>query len=122
MALLAQNVSDVIGEIKPPAAVEDTYGVLGQGAGLTGFISDLIMLITIVGGIWFLINVLIGGFTLITANGDSKQLADFGGRISMMIIGLIIMVAAPLIAAIIGFMVFGDTMALLNPTIMGPGN
>lgn len=122
MPLLAQGTSDIIGEIRPPAPVQGTYGVLGEGAGLTGFLSDMIVLITIVGGIWFLINILIGGFTLITSNGDSKKMAEFGTRLSMMIVGLILMVGAPLIAALIGFMVFGDTMALLNPTLVGPGN
>jgi hypothetical protein len=122
MSLLARDTSSIVGEIRPPVQVQETYGVLGEGAGLTGFLSDIIILMTIIGGIWFLINVVIAGFTLITSNGDSKKLSEFGTRISMMVVGLILMVAAPLIAAIIGFMVFGDTMALLNPTIIGPGN
>lgn len=121
MPLLAQ-AEDIVGQIKPPSQVQETYGVLGEGAGLTGFISDIIILISIVGGIWFLINVLIGGFTLITSGGDSKKLSEFGSKLSMMVIGLILMVGAPLIAALIGFIVFGDTMSLLRPTIVGPGN
>ncbi len=119
MSLIADSV---FGEIKPPAPVQETYGVLGDGnPGITGFISDIIIFITIIGGLWFLINVVIGGLKIITAEGDSKKLSEFGTRLSMMVIGLILMVGAPLIAAIIGFLVFGDSMALLNPTIVGIG-
>jgi hypothetical protein len=122
MSLIAQATNSVFGRIEPPAPVQNTYGALGDGnAGLTGFISDIIIFITIVGGLWFLVNVVIGGLKLITSEGDSKKLSEFGTRLSMMVVGLILMVGAPLIAAIIGFMVFGDATALLNPTIVGIG-
>lgn len=123
MKLLAQApaANEIFGTIEAPEPVKNTYGVLGGGgAGLTGLVSDLIILLTILGGIWALFNIVIGGFTLITSDGDSKKLSELGGKITMTVIGLILMVGAPLIAAIIGFLVFGDATILLQPTLTGP--
>lgn len=127
MKLLAQagntGASEVFGSIKPPEPVTNTYGVLGgDGAGLTGFISDIIILLTIIGGIWALFNIIIGGLALITSDGDSAKLTEFGSKLSMTIVGLVLMVGAPLIAAIIGFLVYGDATMLLQPTLLGPGS
>lgn len=126
MKLIAQvgsQTEEIFGRINAPQPVENTYGALGGGgAGLTGFISDIIILLTIVGGIWALFNIIIGGLSLITSDGDSSKLSEFGGKLSMTVIGLILMVGAPLIAAIIGFLVFGDATTLLSPTLIGPGN
>lgn len=116
-------MDSVFGEIKPPAVVEQGYGVLGAdatGTGLTGFLSNIIILLTIVGGVWALFNLVMGGFALITADGDAKEMSKVGERMTMTVVGLILMVAAPLIAALIGLFVFGDATMLLQPTIAGP--
>lgn len=119
--LIAQ--ANVFGQIKPPAVVEDSYGVLGAGAGLTGFISRLIVVVTIAGGIWALFNVLLAGFSVITASDDSKKLGEMSSKITNTFIGLLVMVAAPLIAALIGLFFFGDAGFLLQPVIQGaPGS
>jgi uncharacterized membrane protein len=110
---------ELFGEIRPPEVVENSYGVLGaQGnPGLTGFLSNAIILVTIIGGLWALFNVVTGGLTLITAEGDSKELSKLGEKLNMTVIGLILMVGAPLIASLIGFFVFGDASILLKPSI-----
>ncbi len=119
--LIAQG--NVFGQIRPPAVVEDSYGVLGAGAGLTGFISRLIVVVTIAGGIWALFNVLTAGFMVITASDDSKKLGEMSTKITNTFIGLLVMVAAPLIAALIGLFFFGDAGFLLQPVIVGaPGS
>lgn len=110
---------DIFGQIEAPPPVVNTYGPLGgTNPGLTGFLSDIVFLITLIGGLWFLVSLVINGLTLITADGDSKKLSEFGTKLSMMVIGLILMVGAPLIAVLIGYMVFGDGMSLLRPTIV----
>jgi len=121
MKLLADT--SVFGEIKPPPAVENSYGILGEnatGAGLTGFLSNAIILLTIVGGLWALFNIVTGGFALITSDGDTKEMSKLGEKLTMTVVGLILMVGAPLIAALIGFFVFGNATILLNPVIPGP--
>lgn len=127
MKLLAQAnnaANSVFGQIKPPAVIEEGYGVLGAdaaaGGGLTGFLSNAIILLTVIGGIWALFNLVMAGFALITADGDAKEMSKAGEKMTMTVVGLILMVGAPLIAALIGLFVFGDATMLLQPTILGP--
>jgi len=123
LARLDAAGTSAFGNITPPAVVEDSYGLLGQGAGLTGLLSRLIVLITIAGGIWALFNILLAGFTVITAADDSKKLGEMSNKITNTFLGLLIMIAAPLIAGLIGLFFFGDARFLLQPVIVGaPGS
>jgi hypothetical protein len=126
--LLAQartnpQIQNVFGTIEAPEPVQ-RYGLIGspgsQG-GPTAFISNIIILVTVVAGIWALINVLLAGFTLVTSDGDSKKISEMSSKITNTFIGLLVMVAAPLIAAIFGLFLFGRADYFLNPQIFGPG-
>jgi len=120
--LLAVDSPSVFGTIEPPEAIKQ-YGELGGGgAGLSGFISNIIVFITLVGGLWALFNIIIAGFTLITSDGDSKKVGEMGNKITMTFLGLLIMVAAPLLAAIIGLFLFQDATYFLKPVFKGPGD
>lgn len=126
MRLLAQatpnsDVESVFGTIQAPEAVQ-RYGLIGgSGAGPTGFISNIIVLITIIAGIWALFNIISAGVSVITSDGDSKKVGEMASKITNTFIGLLIMVAAPLLTALIGLFFFGDAGYFLNPTILGPG-
>lgn len=110
------------GTIKPPEAVEQGFGVIGgEGGGPIQFISNIVIFITVVGGLWTLFNVLTAGLAVITADGDSKKLGEMSSKISQSFIGLLIMVAAPLITALIGLFFFGDATIFLRPVITPPG-
>lgn len=113
--------SNPFGQIQPPAALQGGYGVIGQGPALIGFISNIVVLITIVGGVWTLFNVLTAGLMVITAEGDPKKLGEMSSKISGSFIGLLIMVAAPLISGLIGLFFFGDATIFLRPVLAGVG-
>lgn len=121
--LIAQ-AGEIFGKIEAPVEVTEGYGVLGaaSGGGITGFISNIIALITLVGGLWALFNILFFGFEIVSSGGDSKKLAEAGTKFSNTFLGIAIMVSAPLLAALIGFFFFGDSSKLLSPTIAGPGS
>lgn len=126
--LLAQapanpQIQNVFGTIEAPEAVQ-RYGVIGDPnspGGPTAFISNVVILITIIAGIWALINILLAGFTLVTSDGDSKKISEMSSKITNTFLGLLVMVAAPLIAAIFGLFLFGQADYFLNPQIFGPG-
>lgn len=118
--LIADNI---FGTIDPPAAIQQ-YGGIGDtsgGGGPVAFISNLILLITVAAGVWTVINILLAGFALVTSEGDPKKINEMSNKIAVTFIGLLIMVAAPLIAALMGLFFFGDASFFLNPTITGPG-
>lgn len=114
--------SSVFGTIKAPDAIKQ-YGELGGGgAGLAGFISNIIVFVTVVGGLWALFNIITAGFSLINAGGDTKKVSEMGTQISMTFFGLLIMIAAPLLAALIGQFLLGDATFFLRPVFKGPGD
>jgi len=81
---------------------------------LASIISTFIGFITIIAGIYFMIQFLIGGFEWMTASGDKSKLQKAQDRLSHSIIGLIIVVAAFGIAAILES-VLGINFLLSNP-------
>ncbi len=121
--LLAQvQQKSVFGTIEPPEAIQQ-YGELGGGGpGLNGFISNIIVFVTLIGGLWALFNIISAGFMLISSDGDSKKVGEMGTKITMSFLGLLVMVAAPLLAAIIGMFLFGDATFFLRPVFKGPGD
>ena len=72
------------------------YGVKDGAKALTdiaSIVSSVIGIMTIAAGIWFLIQVLIGGFGWITSGGDKAKLETARNRITDAFIGLVIVVA-----------------------------
>lgn len=106
---------DPIGEIKAPVD-------LGGGSGLDPIVKLMnvgLNIILIVAAIWALINFIIAGYKYITASGDTKNVIEANKKMTFTVVGLVIIFAAPVIAAIIGLVFFGDATAILNPKIKG---
>lgn len=99
-----------------------SYGDVGTaGAGLIGLMSNVFKTITIVGGLFMVINLVVAGFMYVSGGHDPKQTAAAWQKIYMSLIGLVLMVGAYAIAGVIGWILFGNPAAILNPTIYGPG-
>jgi len=122
MLHLIAAASDIIGTVKKPPGVEafDLAAGGGDNIGLLIFISNLIRIGTIIAGIWVLFNVVTAGWTYITGAGDSNQTQKVNDILTNSVLGLIVIVAAYTIAALIGLLFFGDAQFFLNPTIPTP--
>lgn len=122
--LLAQvDPNDVFGQIEAPDVIQSGYGTIdGSGGGIVPFISNILVLLTVIGGVVFLINLLMAGFALVASDGDSKKLDEVKNKFQTGFIGLLLMVGAPLIAALLGLFFTGSATTFLNPTIFGPGS
>jgi len=110
---------DVIGKVKPPAIIEEGYGSYDKG--ITSFISNIILLLTIVAGLWMLINFILAGLQFISSSGDEKAIASAWNKIYNSIIGMVIIVVAYLLVALLSYLLFGDPGFILHPKISGPG-
>jgi hypothetical protein len=117
--LLAQNSGTLWGGISPPPGVA-SFGAGECEIGILVFASALIKLITVVAGIWSLFNLVFAGFKYITAANDVKAVETAWQSIYMSLIGLIIIVSAFTITAIVSFLLFGNPTFILNPTIISP--
>lgn len=113
------------GAITNPLGKYNSYGELnatGTHGGLIAFISNVLKFVTIAAGLFALLNLIIAGFTYISSGSDSKKTTEAWARIYMSLIGLVLIVGAYAIAAILGLLLFGRADAILNPTIYGPGS
>ena len=117
-SLLAEASSNepFFGWINPPEELK-AYGANG---GLIVFISNMISLAVLVGGIIAFINIIIAGFTYISSAGDSKATEKVLQKLNMSFWGLALMIMAPAIMAVIGWVLFKEPMYFLRPELKEP--
>lgn len=114
--LLADAATDIIGTV--PNLLP--YGTVTSG--LVPFFSNILRLVFVGAGVYALVNLIVAGFQYMQAGGDSKTLVAAWARIWQTFLGLIIIVGSFALAALFGFLIFGDAGFILNPVIYGPGN
>lgn len=83
------------------------------------FVSIIIGILTIVAGLYFLINFAMGGLGYATGGGDEKELAKARKTITNSLLGFILVVSAYFVVGYIGARLGFPT--LLNPSIQGTG-
>jgi len=119
--------SAVVGGIRPPDGVKDfnldaaMQGSGGNAIGLFVFVSRALRLFTIICGLGIFLTFLWAGYALITQAGNSKAYSDVRERLQYALVGLIIVVSAYTIAAIIGLIFFGNPAYLINPDLASIG-
>ncbi len=80
----------------------------------TRFLSTLIGVMTIIGFIWFIIQLFIGAVSMIGAGGDKAKVEQAKSKITNSLIGLVVVIAAVFIIQIVGS-VFGiDVLNLID--------
>lgn len=113
--LLANNF---IGEISPPPGIPD-YDP-GPG-GLILFLNVILKLIFVIAGLFAFFNIIIAGFQFLSAGGNPKAIDAAWSRIWKSLLGLILIVGSFVLAAIFGWLIFGDPTAILQPKLTTPG-
>ena len=109
--------NSVIGDIDLPDFFK--YGEMEGGLG--NFLNNILMLITTVAGLFALFNLIMAGYGYMSANGDEKKIQQAWAKIWQSLLGLGIVAAAFLIAALVGWIFFKDPTFIINPKIYGPG-
>jgi len=107
---------DIIGTIALPSGIPGstaTGGVAGTGA----FLSNIIRAIIIVAGLYTLFQFLLGGFALISSNGDKAKISEGTQKIQMSIVGMIVIAASFVIIAIVSQLLFGSFTYILIPKL-----
>lgn len=114
---------DIFGSVAAPQGVEQYNTAAGGGdaIGIIIFASRALQVFTVVAGIFALYNFVMAGFSLVSGGGKSEKYSEATNKITMSVIGLIIIVASYTIAGLVGLLIFGDAGYILNPKICGPG-
>jgi hypothetical protein len=112
--LLAQNP---FGVVKPPQGVNQY--IAGPG-GIAELVNILLKTMIVGAGIYAVFNIIIAGYSFMSAGGDSKRVEAAWARIWQTILGMAFAAGAFVLAAIIGTIFFGDPTALLRFRLFQP--
>jgi hypothetical protein len=94
-----------------------TFTPASAMAKLTGAISAIIGLLTIVAAFWFFITFITGGISWITAGGDKTKLTQARDKLTNAFIGLVIVVAGWGVLALAGDFFGWDNILVPNSVI-----
>lgn len=103
--------NDVVGTISVPGGVPSDFAQTGT------FVSAIVKLLMIVGGLFTFWQFLSGGFLFISSGGDKGKVTEAQQKIQMSVTGLVVMTASFIIIAIVSMILFGNPMEILNPKI-----
>jgi len=106
----------IIGSITLPDFFK--YGSVEGGLGK--FLNNIFILITAGAGIFALFNFIMAGYTYMTAKDEKDRIEKAWAKIWQSVVGLAIVAGAFLIAALAGWILFGDPSFILKPKIYGP--
>jgi hypothetical protein len=112
---------DVIGGITPPPPFQGGTGQYGgYQTGLIAFFNNIVRLLIVIGGIWAFINLILAGYGFLGAGDDPKKMEAAWQKIWQSMIGLLFILGSFVLAAIFGYLLFGNPTAILKPKIYGP--
>lgn len=109
--------STFFGTITPPAAIAN----YGSSGGLIMLTTNVLRMAIIIGGLIGLFNIVMAGYTYLTSSGDAKAHEKVMSKLNMSLWGLVIMILAPALMALAGFLLFKDATFFISPVIQGPG-
>ncbi len=115
--LLAQT--NPFGAVTLPEKLSTRYG-LEPGAAFGKVIQFSLRAMVVGAAIYALFNLVLAGYSFMSAGDDSKKVAGAWAQISQTLIGLAFSAGAFILAALFGQLIFGDATFLLKPTIPTP--
>lgn len=111
----------IFGQVTPPPGIAEwMQGRTGAAPGLIPFLNTLVRLAIVIAGLYAFLNLIFAGYQFISAGGDPKNVEKAWAKIWQSLIGLLIIAASFLLAAIFGWILFKDPSAILMPRIYGP--
>lgn len=116
---LIAAAGDIFGEVTVPQGVAE-YNTAAGGIGLLIFISRIVQLVFVVGGLVVVYNFISAGFIYLTSEGDSKAHEKVKNQVTYSVIGLVMLVLSFGFAGLLGALFFQDATFFLDPTIQGP--
>jgi hypothetical protein len=118
--VFAQNATSIVGTVENPLPPAYRGVTSAQGGGLILFLTNILRLAFVAAGLFAFINLILAGFQFMGAGGDAKAVSAAWSKIWQSLLGLILVVGSFALAALFGYLLFGDAGFILNPKIYGP--
>jgi hypothetical protein len=96
------------GTVTPPGP----FG--GDLGGLQTLLSIILRTLIMGAGIYAVLSIILAGYAYISASGDPKRISDATAKIWHSVLGLIVAAGAFVLAGVIGYILYGDSNALLQ--------
>ncbi len=112
------NAATFFGEYEAPQGPLDYQ--TGDITGLTFFFNNFLKVIIVGGGLFTLINLVISGIQYIGSSGNPEAVKQLSSRIWLSTLGILIIGGSIAVAALIGFIFYGDSTIILSPEIPAP--
>ncbi|MBN1263424.1 MAG: hypothetical protein JW991_03625 [Candidatus Pacebacteria bacterium] len=111
----------VFGSISDPWATisPDSYPST-EGQGLIILANNLLRTIIVFSGIWALFNVITAGYGFLNADGNMDKVVQAWNKIWQSLLGVAVVAGSLALAAILGWLIFNDPTAIINPKIYTP--
>ncbi len=110
-------MENIVGTVTNP--LPSAYQGVTSG-GLVLFFTNILRLVFVAAGLFAFINIVIAGFQYMSAGGDSKAVGAAWSKIWQSLLGLVLVVGSFALAALFGYILFGDAGFILSPKIYGP--
>lgn len=105
--------------INPLLAPTSAYLTGASGEGLILLFNNLLKLVIVVAGIYAFVNIISAGYGML-ASQEPKEIAKAWAKLYQSMIGLLIIAGSFVLAAVFGWIIFGDATILLKPQLFGP--
>ena len=96
----------------PGPTVPTNEGALGES--IAHLISVVIGLFTLVAGLWFLVQLILGGYAYMSAGGNKEKAQTASQKITKALIGLVIVVLAIFIINLLGYILGVDFLDIIG--------
>lgn len=110
---------DIVGTVENPLP-PGYQNVVGANGGLILLLTNVLRLVFVAAGVFAFFNIIVAGFDFMNAGGDSKKIGEAWDKIWKSLVGLVLIVGSFALAALFGYLIFGDAGFILNPKIYGP--
>jgi len=107
------------GTVQAPAELQTRFGDI-EGGALGNFINFILRFLVIIAGLYAVLNLVLAGYAFMSAGDDPKKVAGAWAKIWQTLLGLAVAAGAFVLAAIFGWLLFGNPFFLLSPVIPTP--
>ena len=109
---IIQAAGNIFGTVANPTGYTST-----GGSGLFLFLGNVLKLVGTIAGIYMVVQLIMAGYTYISAAGDEKKTLQAWGMIWQSVLGMVIIASAFVIASIVTQL---TGINILSPKIYGP--